>query len=435
MYYPIFYLFYQSILCYTNRVCVRENRILHKLSLHAKQMQNLVCNKSCKNGERMDINKEAELLANYVVRLRKHFHMHPELGMEEYETSRRIKEELRNMEIPFISVGETGVIGFVGKGEKVVALRADMDALPIQEKNELTYKSLNDGVMHACGHDAHIASLLGAAQIMKKYEDELNCTVKLIFQPSEENCKGAKLICDHGHLDDVEEIFGLHVFGDMPCGQICIQEGPRMAATDIFEIKVTGRAGHAGKPQQCVDATVAGAAMVMNLQSIVSRELDPNASAVVTIGKFVSGTAHNIISGEATIRGTVRTFSHKDGRMIEKAVHRIVDSTAAAYRAKVYVDYQRSLHPEVMNDKKVTESTLIGAKKVFPEEMFVEMPKIFLGEDFSVYQQRVPGTFAFVGAGNESMGRAFPNHHDKFNIDEKAVVISTKLYASFAFSR
>lgn len=380
----------------------------------------------------MDINKEAELLSNYVVRLRKHFHMYPELGMQEYETSKRIKEELHNMGIPFVSVGETGVVGLVGKGERVIALRADMDALPIQERTEVAYKSKYDGVMHACGHDAHTASLLGAAQILKKYEDELSCTVKLIFQPSEENCKGAKLICDEGHLDDVEEIFGLHVFGDMPCGTVNIQEGPRMAATDIFEIKVTGRAGHAGKPQQCVDATLAGAAIVMNLQSIVSRELDPNASAVVTVGKFVSGTAHNIISGEAIIRGTVRTFTHVEGRLIENAVHRIADSTAAAYGAKVHVDYQRSLHPEVMNDKEVTRSALERAKKVLPETMFVEMPKIFLGEDFSIYQLRVPGTFAFVGAGNESMGRAYPNHHDKFNIDEKAVVTATKLYAAFS---
>lgn len=383
----------------------------------------------------MDINKEADKLANYAVRLRKHFHRHPELGMQEYETSKRIQEELRDMEIPFLKVGETGVIGLVGKGEKVIALRADMDALPIKERTEVGYQSQNEGVMHACGHDAHMASLLGAAQILKKYEKELNCTVKLIFQPSEENCKGAKLICDNGHMDDVEEIFGLHVFGDMPCGTVNIQEGARMAATDIFEIKVDGRSGHAGKPQQCVDATVAGAALVMNLQTIVSRELDPNASAVLTVGKFVSGTAHNIISGEAVIRGTVRTFTHEDGRLIENAVHRISDSTASAYRAKVHVDYQRSLHPEVMNDSEVTKYALESAKKVLPEKMFVAMPKIFLGEDFSVYQQRVPGTFAFVGGGNESLGRAYPNHHDKFNIDEKAVVTSMKLYASFAMGQ
>lgn len=380
----------------------------------------------------MDINREVDQLANYMILLRKHFHQYPEIGMEEYETSKRIKEELSNQEIPYISVGETGVIGFIGKGEKVIALRADMDALRIQEKTEVNYKSVNDGIMHACGHDAHMAALLGAAQVLKKYEDELNCTVKLIFQPSEENCKGAKMICDNGHLSDVSSIFGLHVFGDMPCGTISIEEGPRMAATDIFQIDITGRAGHAGKPQQCVDATLTGAAVVMNLQSIISRNLDPNASAVVTIGKFESGTAHNIISGEAHIRGTVRTFAHEDGRMIEQAVHRIVEGTADTYGAKIHIDYQRALHPEVHNDPEVTETALRAAKKVFPEKMFVNAPKMFLGEDFSIYQQRVPGTFAFVGAGNESLGRAFPNHHDKFNIDEKSLVIAAKLFTAFA---
>jgi len=382
----------------------------------------------------MDINKEVDQISNYIIRLRKHFHKHPELGMQEFETCQRIMEELANMEIPFVRVGETGIIGIVGKGEKVIALRADMDALPIQEKTNVGYKSVNDGISHACGHDAHMASLLGAAMVLKKYEDELPCTVKLIFQPSEENCLGAKLICDSGQIDDVSAIYGLHVFGDMDCGQISISEGPRMAATDIFEITVKGRAGHAGKPQQCVDATLAGAALVLNLQSIVSRELDPNTSAVLTVGKFVSGTVHNIISGEATIRGTVRTFTHEDGRQIEQAVYRIAEQTAAAYRAKVSVDYQRSLHPEVNNDKELSEVALKEAKKVLPERMFIDVPKIFLGEDFSVYQQQIPGVFAFVGAGNESLGRNYPNHNDHFNIDEKAVIISTKLYISYVFS-
>ena len=164
----------------------------------------------------MDIKKEVDIINNYVVRLRKHFHKHPELGMEEFETSKRIKEELSNRDIPFITEGATGVIGFIGRGEKIIALRADMDALRIQEKTEVGYRSVNSGVMHACGHDAHIAALLGAADILKRHEQELKCTVKLIFQPSEENCRGEKLICDGGHLDDVEMTFGLHVFGHIP---------------------------------------------------------------------------------------------------------------------------------------------------------------------------------------------------------------------------
>lgn len=379
----------------------------------------------------MNIKKEAELISNHVIRLRKHFHKYPELGMEEYETSKRIKEELKNLEIPYVNTAETGVIGFIGSGDRVIALRADMDALRIQEKNEVSYKSVNPGVMHACGHDAHSAALLGAASIIKKYEEELKCTVKLIFQPSEENCKGANLICEAGHLDDVDAIYSLHVFGDIPCGKVSIESGPRMAASDIFKIYISGHSGHAGKPQQCVDATLAGAATVMNLQSIISREFDPVNSAVVTVGHFESGTQHNIISGDAFIEGTARTFSHIDGKHIEKSVKRIAQGTASTYNAVARVDYQRSLHPVVDNDEELTKVGQRAAERLFDKEDIVTIPKMLLGEDFSVYQQRVPGVMAFVGAGNESLGRAYPNHHECFNIDEKAVVISTALYVSF----
>lgn len=383
----------------------------------------------------MDIKREVEKRSNYIIRLRKYFHKYPELSMQEVETAKRICEELKDREIPFTMAGKTGVIGFVGKGERVIALRADMDALPVTELNLVDYKSVNEGVMHACGHDAHMAALLGAADILKTYEDQLSCTVKLIFQPSEENSLGATSITELGYLDDVEEIFGLHVFADMPCGQINIQPGPRMAASDVFHIKINGHSGHAGKPHQCVDASLVAAATVVNLQSIISREFDPLKSGVVTIGKVASGTAHNIISGEARIDGTARTFSVEDSRHIEASVKRIVNYTAAAYGATAKVDYQRSLHPTVDNDEAVTKKALCAAKKVLPEEMFVEVPKLFLGEDFSIYQQTVPGAFAFVGAGNEKLDRAYPNHHNRFNIDEKAVLYAAVLYAAFALEQ
>ncbi|MDO5521253.1 MAG: amidohydrolase [bacterium] len=382
----------------------------------------------------MDIKKEVEKRGNYIIRLRKHFHKHPELSLKEFETSKRIREELTAMEIPYVIAGETGVIGFVGHGDRVIALRADMDALPIVEKTCVDYKSVNEGVMHACGHDAHVAALLGAADILKTYEDQLTCTIKLIFQPSEENCMGAKLLTEQGFVDDVEEIYGLHVFADIPCGKISIQSGARMAASDIFHITLHGHSGHAGKPQQCVDATLAAAATVVNLQSIISRELDPNKSAVVTVGSIHSGSAHNIISGEAKIDGTVRTFELEDCKLIESSLKRIVQNTAETYHATATIDYQRSLHPVVFNDEEVTKKAMEEARKVFPEKMFVDIPRLFLGEDFSTYQQTIPGTFAFVGAGNEQIDRAFPNHHNKFNIDEKAVLHATALYVAFGLA-
>lgn len=380
----------------------------------------------------MDIKRETELIRNYIVNLRKHFHMYPELGMQEYETSKRIREELRNMEIPFITAGETGVIGILGRGDRVIALRADMDALMIQEQNDVGYKSKNDGIMHACAHDAHMAALLGAASILKKHESELKCTIKLIFQPSEENCKGAKMIVEGGHLDHVDMIFGLHVFGDMECGKISIQPGPRMAISDLFRIELTGKSGHAGKPHQCSDTTVAAAALTMNLQAVVSREINPVDTAVLSIGKLVSGTQHNIISGKAVLEGTVRSFSVETSRYLEEALKRMTYHTALTYNCTGNVDYTRSAHPAVINDEDVTQIAGLAASKLFRPDQLVTVPKIMLGEDFSIYQMRVPGTFAFVGGGNAELGRAYPNHHEKFNIDEKAVSNATQLYAGFA---
>lgn len=381
----------------------------------------------------MDIKKEVKELSTYIIKLRKHFHKYPELGLQEFETSKKIKEELDRYNIPYYDTAITGVIATIGKGEgRHIALRADMDALKIEEKTEVSYASKNKGIMHACGHDAHMASLLGAAVILKKYEDSIPGKIDIIFQPSEENCKGAKLIAEDGYLTGIDEIFGLHVFGDIECGKISIEEGPRMAASDIFRIRVNGHAGHAGKPHLTIDAAVVTAAIVMNLQTIVSREINPIDSAVLTIGHIESGSQHNVIPGEGFIEGTVRTFSVNTAKHMEKSIKRIVHSTAAAYGATANIEYILSAHPAVINDKEAVETALEGAKKVFPENMIVNIPKMMLGEDFSVYQKRIPGVFAFVGAGNEEMDRAYPNHNEKFNIDEKAVLISTILYISYA---
>lgn len=381
----------------------------------------------------MNIAEEAKKIGNYIISLRKYFHRHPELGLEEFTTSQKIKEELTKIEVPYIEVAGTGVIAFIGNDNgKVIALRSDMDALKVTEKTGVSYASENKGVMHACGHDAHMASLIGAARILKKYEHTLNGKVILIFQPSEENAKGAQLICEEGILDDVEEIFGLHVFGDIECGKISIEKGERMAASNKFTIKIKGHSGHAGKPHQCVDATVVCAAIIMNLQSIISREMDPIDSAVVTIGHAISGQSHNIISGEAYIEGTIRSFSATTAKHIKNSIKRISYSTASAYGATVIVEYGGSSHPAVINDEDVVNTALKGASKIFKSENLVSIPKMMLGEDFSIYQKRIPGAFVFVGAGNEETGRDYPNHNEKFNIDEKAVVICTQLYVAYA---
>lgn len=381
----------------------------------------------------MDILRETRLISNYIISLRKDFHKYPELSMEEYRTSKRIKEELDKIGVKYEQGVKTEVVATIGNKEgRVIALRADMDALSIQENTQVRYASENKGIMHACGHDAHMASLLGAAMILKKYEEEIPGKIVLVFQPAEENSCGAKLISEHGYLDDVDEIFGLHVFGDIECGKISIEEGPRMAASNKFTIKITGKSGHAGKPHQCVDATVVCAAIVMNLQSIISREVDPVNSAVITIGHIKSGETHNIISGNSIIEGTIRTFNATITKNIQTAIKRIAYSTAIAYGATASVEYDVSNHPAVINDAEAVKTALEGAKKIFKEEDIVKIPRIMLGEDFAIYQKRIPGVFAFVGAGNEELGRDYPNHNDKFNIDERAVLISTELYLAYA---
>ena len=381
----------------------------------------------------MDIKDEVKRISTYIIRLRKHFHKYPELGLQEFETSKKIKEELDKLNIPYYSTAQTGIIASIGKSEgRHIALRADMDAIKITEKTGVSYASQNEGVMHACGHDAHMAALIGAANILKKYEDEIPGQIDLIFQPSEENCKGAKLIAEDGYLNDIDEIFGLHVFSDIECGKISIEEGPRMAQSDIFKIKIEGKAGHAGKPHLTIDTAVVTSAIVLNLQSIISREINPIDSAVVTIGHVEAGTQHNIIPGEGLIEGTVRTFSVETAKLVEKAIKRIVHNTVAAYGATATIEYNFCAHPAVINDKEAVQTALEGARKIFSPNMLVNIPKMMLGEDFSEYQKRVPGVFVFVGSGNEEMGRAYPNHNEKFNIDEKAVLYSTMLYVAYA---
>lgn len=374
---------------------------------------------------------------NDIIALRRYFHQYPELGMEEYKTAAKIKEELDQLGICWEAVGETGVIGYIGdkaKG-KTIALRADIDALKIEEKTGADYTSKHPGFMHACGHDAHIASLLGAAAVLKKHEAELNGMVKLIFEPSEENCKGARLICEAGVLKEVDSIFGLHIFTDMEYGEISIDAGERMATTDIFKIVLTGKSGHAGKPHLCIDATVAGAALVMSLQTLVSRELNPLSAAVVSVGRFASGQQYNVVSGEAVLEGTVRSFCEKERKQLEEGIYRMVEEISKAYRVKGEVFYQPSLHPPVINDETETKVAQEAAKKMLGEECLVSLPKIFLGEDFSIYQAEIPGVFAFVGGGNKEKGLIYPNHHDHFDIDERVLVDGACLHAAYAMEK
>ncbi|MCI5951472.1 MAG: amidohydrolase [Anaerostipes sp.] len=377
----------------------------------------------------LDIHKEIGELESELIHLRERFHQYPELACREKKTTEMIIEELIRLHIPYERLEPTGVVGYLGKRRgKTVALRADIDGLAVTEETGLSFQSKISGQMHACGHDGHITGLLGAAAVLKKYEEHLDGWVKLIFQPAEENSKGANLVISQGIMEDVDEIFGVHIFSDLESGRISIDSGPRMAATDHFTITLTGRAGHAAKPHQCIDTTVVAAALVMNLQTIVSRRMNPIEDAVLTVGRLESGTAYNVISGKAVLEGTVRTFSVETEQMIKESIIQVAKDTAKLYGAKAVVDYPPSTHPPLINDLEIARRVYEGAKKVFLPENLKPVPQIMLGEDFANYLIKTKGAFAFVGGGKTSKGKQYPNHHNRFDFDNEALLNASKIY-------
>jgi len=382
----------------------------------------------------MNIKKLAEKYEQYTIDMRREFHMYPELSMQEVRTASRIKEELTKIGIPFVSIGESGVVATIqGKSKgKTIALRADIDALEVAEARDIPYKSKNEGVMHACGHDAHAAMLLGAAHVLNEIKDEFNGAVKLMFQPAEEIAQGAKALIKGGALNGVDEVFGMHVMGNFPSGKIAVGEGPRMASADMFIIKVKGVGGHGSMPNYGVDALVAASAIVMNLQTVVSREISPMESAVVSIGKLASGTRFNVIADEAIMEGTTRCFSYEVREQLPAAMERIIKSTAASYRAEAEFEYNFLTAPTI-NSKESTERVKKAIEKIMSKDALMEMPKMAGSEDFSEYLEMVPGTFAIIGTANKDKDTCYSNHHPMFDIDEDMMVSGVALHVQYAF--
>lgn len=381
----------------------------------------------------MNINELSKRYKQYTVDLRREFHMYPELSMHEERTAQRIKEELDKMGIPHVSMAGTGVLATIqGNGSgKTIALRADTDALEITEKNDVPYKSRNEGIMHACGHDSHTAMLLGAAKVLCDVRDKLNGTVKLLFQPGEEAAQGAKGMIEAGALDGVDEVFGMHVMGNLPIGKIAIGSGPRMASCDMFRITVKGKGGHGSMPHLSVDAVVAASAIVMNLQSVASREVSPMDTVVVSVGKLTSGTRWNIIADEAVLEGTTRSFSYEVRGKLAETIERIARSTAAAYRAEAELEYNYMSSPTINNEVS-TERARKSIEKIMSKDSIVEMPKQAGSEDFSEYLAKVPGTFVMVGTANEEKDTCYVNHHPKFDIDEDMLEYGVALHVQYA---
>ena len=369
----------------------------------------------------------------YVISMRREFHTNPELSWNEVRTSKRIKEELDKMGIPWQPCAKTGVVALVEGAfpGPLVALRADIDALPVTEENDVPYKSANQGVMHACGHDGHAAMLLGAARALAEIRSELSGTVKLLFQPAEEKAGGAKLMIEEGALEGVEAIMGIHLWNNIPSGKINIQPGPRMASGDVVSIDFIGKGGHGSLPNQTVDPIVVASSFVMNSQAMLSREKSPLESVVFTLGEFKAGTRFNVIPEKAHMEGTFRCFSEESRKRTGEAIKRYADETAKTYRAEAVVSIAEAM-PATINDPAVTETVKTVAEKVVGSENLVWQDKTTGSEDMAYYLQKIPGAIAFVGSGYVEEGLTFPHHHPKFNINEESLANGTALYFGFA---
>lgn len=371
-----------------------------------------------------------------MIAFRRDLHAHPELPWEEVRTTQKVAQALEAIGIPFRLTKPTGVIADIkgGKPGKTVALRADMDALPVLELNEdLSYKSQTAGKMHACGHDAHTAMLLTAAKALYENRAEMRGNVRLIFQPAEEIAQGAIEMVKQGAIEGVDNVFGMHIWSTSPTGKVSCNVGSTFASADLLKVTFKGRGGHGSMPEACVDAAVVASSFVVNLQSIVSRETSPLEPAVVSIGKMDIGTRFNVIAENAVLDGTVRCFNVENREHIKAAIERYAEHTAAMYGATAKVEYIYGTLP-VINEERSALLAQSVIRSAFGDEcLFAEKPTTG-GEDFSFYIENIPGCFALLGSRNVEKGTDWAHHHGCFNIDEDAMVKGAELYAQYAWS-
>ncbi|WP_314064147.1 amidohydrolase [uncultured Vagococcus sp.] len=371
-----------------------------------------------------------------LITMRRYLHQHPELSMEEFETTKWIAKELDELAISYKLGNPTGLIATI-KGShpgKMVLLRADMDALPVRELNEgLSYSSQNEGKSHACGHDAHTAMLLTAARVLVQLKEKIHGSIRLIFQPAEEVAKGAKLMIEQGALESVDNVFGIHIWSGVPVGQVCCYPGPSFAAADIVKIHFEGVGGHAAMPEQTVDAAIVASQFVSTVQTIVSREIDPLHPAVVTIGKMDVGQRFNVIAQDAYLEGTIRNFNEGTRGIVEEKISHYAQQLAGLYGAKASVDYVR-MTEVVDNDYESAQLVTEITQDYFGKEAIGGPAPTMGAEDFGFYMRDRPGAFALVGSGNPDKDSCWPHHHGRFNIDEDALKMGAELYTRYALA-
>ncbi len=372
-------------------------------------------------------------LQTELVKWRRQFHQYPELGFQEILTADFIAQKLSEWNIPHqAQVAKTGIVATIKSNYqgKVLAIRADMDALPIREENNIIYRSKHDGIMHACGHDGHTAIALGTAYYLANNRDKFKGTIKIIFQPAEESPGGAKPMIEAGVLKnpDVSAIIGLHLWNYLPIGTVGVRSGALMAATERFECKILGRGGHGAIPDTTVDSIVVGSQIVNALQTIVSRNVSPIDSAVVTIGMFESGTAPNVIADTAKLSGTVRYFNPKLEKIISTRFEEIVKGVCQSMGANYELDYWQ-LYPPVINNDRIAELVKSVAMEIVETPLgIVPECQTMGGEDMSFFLQEVPGCYFFLGSSNPAQGLNFPHHHPRFNFDENVLSMGVEIF-------
>ena len=376
---------------------------------------------------------EIRSLQPQLVEWRRRLHQKPELGFKENLTAEFVSQKLQAWGIDHvIGIAKTGIVATIdsGKPGPVLAIRADMDALPIQEENEVDYRSQHPGIMHACGHDGHTAIALGTAYYLAKHKHSFSGQVKMIFQPAEEGPGGAKPMIEAGVLrnPDVDAIVGLHLWNNLPLGTVGVRSGALMAAVETFDCTILGKGGHGGMPHQTVDAIVVAAQIVNTLQSIVARNIDPIDSAVITVGKFHAGHTYNVIADTAQIGGTVRYFKPTYQGYFDKRIEQVIAGICQSYGANYKFDYC-SYYPPTINDTKmaalvhsVAESVVETPAGIVPECQTMG------GEDMSFFLQEVPGCYFFLGSANPDKNLAYPHHHPRFDFDETALGMGVEIF-------
>ena len=381
----------------------------------------------------MNIKKLSEEYKNYIIEKRRFYHSCPEVSTKEIETKKHLIKDLEELGIDvFPCKNCNGVVGLIkgSKPGKTVALRSDTDGLEVVEKTDLSFASKN-GNMHACGHDAHMSMLLGAGKILSSIKDELCGNVKLIFQPAEEIVQGAKDMIAEGVMEDVDAVYGVHVWGTFDAPLADFSSGNRMAGAYCFKITVEGVATHGSSPHLGVDAIVTSASIIQNLQTYVSRENDPLNPFVLTIGTINGGSRFNIIANKVVMEGAIRTFSTNVDDIL-KTLERIVTNTASSFNAKASVEITNYTLPVINNNEDLNNIARNAVKKLYGEESLGSLKTIMGSEDFSFFMEKAPGIYGFLGIRNEEKGIIYTNHHEKFTVDEDVLHRGSAIAAQFA---